>query len=77
MPGCESAWQGSSSISSSNRARRHSAASDSADTGIGTSCSDSVEGKEHSKGHCLDLFNIADSELLVFRVSAFVDDEPK
>ncbi|GAA6090552.1 centrosomal protein of 85 kDa-like isoform X1 [Tachysurus ichikawai] len=49
VPGCESAWHGSSSINSSNRARRHSAASDSADTGIGTSCSDSVEGKGHPK----------------------------
>lgn len=47
VPGCESAWHGSSFISSSNRARRHSAASDSADTGIGTSCSDSVEGNGH------------------------------
>ncbi|KAI4895690.1 hypothetical protein NFI96_024782 [Prochilodus magdalenae] len=44
VPGCESAWQGSSSTTtSSNRGRRHSAASDSGDTGIGTSCSDSVE----------------------------------
>ncbi|KAM9435660.1 centrosomal protein of 85 kDa-like isoform 2-T2 [Clarias gariepinus] len=50
VPGCESAWQGSSSISSSNRARRHSAASDSADTGIGTSCSDSVEDHSSSSG---------------------------
>ncbi|XP_060772400.1 centrosomal protein of 85 kDa-like isoform X2 [Neoarius graeffei] len=50
VPGCESAWHGSSSISSSNRARRHSAASDSADTGIGTSCSDSVEDHSSSSG---------------------------
>lgn len=56
VPGCESAWHGSSSISSSNRARRHSAASDSADTGIGTSCSDSVEGKGHPKSHAFDSF---------------------
>ncbi|KAK2864297.1 hypothetical protein Q7C36_003451 [Tachysurus vachellii] len=50
VPGCESAWHGSSSINSSNRARRHSAASDSADTGIGTSCSDSVEDHSSSSG---------------------------
>ncbi|XP_017311484.2 centrosomal protein of 85 kDa-like isoform X1 [Ictalurus punctatus] len=50
VPGCESAWHGSSSVSSSNRARRHSAASDSADTGIGTSCSDSVEDHSSSSG---------------------------
>nr|XP_023652874.1 centrosomal protein of 85 kDa-like isoform X3 [Paramormyrops kingsleyae] len=44
-PGCDSSWQAgtSSASSSSNRGRRHSTASDSADTGIGTSCSDSVE----------------------------------
>ncbi|KAG5277033.1 hypothetical protein AALO_G00112750 [Alosa alosa] len=47
VPGCESAWQtGSVTTGSSNRGRRHSTASDSGDTGIGTSCSDSVEGKE-------------------------------
>ncbi|XP_035277453.1 centrosomal protein of 85 kDa-like isoform X3 [Anguilla anguilla] len=47
VPGCESTWQGaaSSASGSSNRARRHSTASDSGDTGIGTSCSDSVEGQ--------------------------------
>ncbi|TSP57606.1 Centrosomal protein of 85 kDa-like [Bagarius yarrelli] len=50
VPGCESAWHGSTSISGSNRARRHSAASDSADTGIGTSCSDSVEDHSSSSG---------------------------
>ncbi|KAJ8396235.1 hypothetical protein AAFF_G00021020 [Aldrovandia affinis] len=49
VPGCESTWQGAASSttsSSSNRGRRHSTASDSGDTGIGTSCSDSVE--DHS-----------------------------
>ncbi|XP_076127806.1 centrosomal protein of 85 kDa-like isoform X2 [Alosa pseudoharengus] len=47
VPGCESAWQtGSVTTGSSNRGRRHSTASDSGDTGIGTSCSDSVE--DHS-----------------------------
>ncbi|XP_061097776.1 centrosomal protein of 85 kDa-like isoform X2 [Conger conger] len=52
VPGCESSWQGgaSSGISSSNRARRHSTASDSGDTGIGTSCSDSVEDHSSSSG---------------------------
>ncbi|XP_036437978.1 centrosomal protein of 85 kDa-like isoform X1 [Colossoma macropomum] len=51
VPGCESAWQGSSSTTtSSNRGRRHSAASDSGDTGIGTSCSDSVEDHSSSSG---------------------------
>ncbi|XP_035379860.1 centrosomal protein of 85 kDa-like isoform X2 [Electrophorus electricus] len=53
VPGCESAWQGPSSStasSSSNRGRRHSAASDSGDTGIGTSCSDSVEDHSSSSG---------------------------
>lgn len=46
-PGCDSSWQAGtfSASSSSNRGRRHSTASDSADTGIGTSCSDSVEGE--------------------------------
>ncbi|XP_031437914.1 centrosomal protein of 85 kDa-like isoform X2 [Clupea harengus] len=47
VPGCESAWQtGTVTTGSSNRGRRHSTASDSGDTGIGTSCSDSVE--DHS-----------------------------
>ncbi|XP_030627796.1 centrosomal protein of 85 kDa-like [Chanos chanos] len=51
VPGCESAWPGNSSAtSSSNRGRRHSAASDSGDTGIGTSCSDSVEDHSSSSG---------------------------
>ncbi|XP_036405353.1 centrosomal protein of 85 kDa-like isoform X1 [Megalops cyprinoides] len=52
VPGCESAWQGgaSSASSSSNRGRRHSTASDSGDTGIGTSCSDSVEDHSSSSG---------------------------
>ncbi|XP_052390963.1 centrosomal protein of 85 kDa-like isoform X2 [Carassius gibelio] len=49
VPGCDSAWQASSSATGiSSRGRRHSAASDSGDTGIGTSCSDSVE--DHSSG---------------------------
>ncbi|XP_059897591.1 centrosomal protein of 85 kDa-like isoform X1 [Gadus macrocephalus] len=44
---CESGWQGNPSApSNGNQARRHSTASDSGDTGIGTSCSDSVE--DHS-----------------------------
>ncbi|KAK6295182.1 hypothetical protein J4Q44_G00344080 [Coregonus suidteri] len=47
VPGCESPWQGTSSApGNSNRGRRHSTASDSGDTGIGTSCSDSAE--DHS-----------------------------
>ncbi|XP_051501371.1 centrosomal protein of 85 kDa-like isoform X1 [Myxocyprinus asiaticus] len=47
VPGCDSAWQASSSAAGiSSRGRRHSAASDSGDTGIGTSCSDSIE--DHS-----------------------------
>ncbi|XP_066532465.1 centrosomal protein of 85 kDa-like [Hoplias malabaricus] len=54
VPGCDSAWHGSSSTTttttSSNRGRRHSAASDSGDTGIGTSCSDSVEDHSSSSG---------------------------
>ncbi|XP_062858494.1 centrosomal protein of 85 kDa-like [Trichomycterus rosablanca] len=49
-PGCEAAWLGPSPAISSSRARRHSAASDSADTGIGTSCSDSVEDHSSSSG---------------------------
>ncbi|KAI1897497.1 hypothetical protein AGOR_G00083880 [Albula goreensis] len=52
VPGCESTWQGgtSSASSSINRGRRHSTASDSGDTGIGTSCSDSVE--DHTGSSC-------------------------
>ncbi|CAL8314736.1 unnamed protein product [Lota lota] len=47
VSGCESGWQGNPSApSNGNHARRHSTASDSGDTGIGTSCSDSVE--DHS-----------------------------
>lgn len=69
-PGCESAWHGSASVSSSNRARRHSTASDSADTGIGTSCSDSVEGNGHPGGHLppptlTKLLMFSHSELLI------------
>lgn len=47
LPGTESLWQSStiSSSSQNNPVRRHSIASDSGDTGIGTSCSDSVEGE--------------------------------
>ncbi|KAL4649124.1 centrosomal protein of 85 kDa-like isoform X4 [Arapaima gigas] len=52
--GCEStvwpAAASSSAGSSSNRGRRHSTASDSGDTGIGTSCSDSVEDHSSSSG---------------------------
>uniref|UniRef100_A0A673J7I4 Centrosomal protein 85, like n=1 Tax=Sinocyclocheilus rhinocerous TaxID=307959 RepID=A0A673J7I4_9TELE len=44
-------WQASSSAAGiSSRGRRHSAASDSGDTGIGTSCSDSVEDHSSSSG---------------------------
>uniref|UniRef100_A0A8C2HB99 Centrosomal protein 85, like n=1 Tax=Cyprinus carpio TaxID=7962 RepID=A0A8C2HB99_CYPCA len=51
VPGCDSAWQASSSATGiSSRGRRHSAASDSGDTGIGTSCSDSVEDHSTSSG---------------------------
>ncbi|XP_018598017.1 centrosomal protein of 85 kDa-like isoform X2 [Scleropages formosus] len=54
LPGCEStAWPptaSSSTGSSINRGRRHSTASDSGDTGIGTSCSDSVEDHSSSSG---------------------------
>nr|XP_683028.4 centrosomal protein of 85 kDa-like isoform X2 [Danio rerio] len=51
VPGCDSAWQASSSATGiSSRGRRHSAASDSGDTGIGTSCSDSVEDHSSSSG---------------------------
>ncbi|XP_028822354.1 centrosomal protein of 85 kDa-like isoform X3 [Denticeps clupeoides] len=44
VPGGDSAWQ----VGSSSRARRHSTASDSGDTGIGTSCSDSIEDRSSS-----------------------------
>uniref|UniRef100_A0A667ZKG4 Centrosomal protein 85, like n=1 Tax=Myripristis murdjan TaxID=586833 RepID=A0A667ZKG4_9TELE len=44
VPGYDPAWQGNpSGPGNSSRGRRHSIASDSGDTGIGTSCSDSVE----------------------------------
>nr|XP_046147504.1 centrosomal protein of 85 kDa-like isoform X1 [Oncorhynchus gorbuscha] len=49
VPGCELPWQGTSSApGNSNRGRRHSTASDSGDTGIGTSCSDSAEDQSGS-----------------------------
>lgn len=47
LPGSESLWQ-ATTVPSNHRnshIRRHSIASDSGDTGIGTSCSDSVEGE--------------------------------
>ncbi|NWX17241.1 CE85L protein, partial [Aegotheles bennettii] len=52
LPGTESLWQPTtiSSSSQSNPVRRHSIASDSGDTGIGTSCSDSVEDHSTSSG---------------------------
>ncbi|XP_019375763.1 PREDICTED: centrosomal protein of 85 kDa-like, partial [Gavialis gangeticus] len=52
LPGTESLWQATNSPSSSqsNHIRRHSIASDSGDTGIGTSCSDSVEDHSTSSG---------------------------
>ncbi|NXG50636.1 CE85L protein, partial [Psilopogon haemacephalus] len=52
LPGTESLWQSTaiSSSSPSNPVRRHSIASDSGDTGIGTSCSDSVEDHSTSSG---------------------------
>ncbi|XP_054029946.1 centrosomal protein of 85 kDa-like isoform X2 [Dryobates pubescens] len=52
LPGAESLWQSTtiSSGSQSNPVRRHSIASDSGDTGIGTSCSDSVEDHSTSSG---------------------------
>ncbi|NXD76699.1 CE85L protein, partial [Halcyon senegalensis] len=52
LPGAESLWQSTtiSSSSQSNPVRRHSIASDSGDTGIGTSCSDSVEDHSTSSG---------------------------
>ncbi|ROL52500.1 Centrosomal protein of 85 kDa-like [Anabarilius grahami] len=53
VPGCDSAWQASSSAAGiSSRGRRHSAASDSGDTGIGTSCSDSVEVPQEDGPSC-------------------------
>ncbi|KAM6964807.1 centrosomal protein of 85 kDa-like [Aplochiton taeniatus] len=49
VPGCDPSWQGTNAApGNSNRVRRHSAASDSGDTGIGTSCSDSVEDQSSS-----------------------------
>ncbi|XP_065690614.2 centrosomal protein of 85 kDa-like [Patagioenas fasciata] len=52
LSGTESLWQSAtiSSSSQSNPVRRHSIASDSGDTGIGTSCSDSVEDHSTSSG---------------------------
>uniref|UniRef100_A0A8C3BK88 Centrosomal protein 85 like n=1 Tax=Cairina moschata TaxID=8855 RepID=A0A8C3BK88_CAIMO len=52
LPGTESPWQSAAiaSSSQSNPVRRHSIASDSGDTGIGTSCSDSVEDHSTSSG---------------------------
>ncbi|NXT35095.1 CE85L protein, partial [Pelecanoides urinatrix] len=52
LPGTESLWQSTtiSSSSQSNPVRRYSIASDSGDTGIGTSCSDSVEDHSTSSG---------------------------
>ncbi|XP_010154873.1 PREDICTED: centrosomal protein of 85 kDa-like, partial [Eurypyga helias] len=52
LPGAESLCQSTtiSSSSQSNPARRHSIASDGGDTGIGTSCSDSVEDHSTSSG---------------------------
>ncbi|KFO24449.1 hypothetical protein H920_14155 [Fukomys damarensis] len=52
MPGNESLWAATTVPSSQRHApgRRHSIASDSGDTGIGTSCSDSVEDHSTSSG---------------------------
>lgn len=52
LPGGESLWQATTLPSShrNNHIRRHSIASDSGDTGIGTSCSDSVEDHSTSSG---------------------------
>ncbi|XP_042301805.1 centrosomal protein of 85 kDa-like isoform X2 [Sceloporus undulatus] len=52
LPGPDSLWQATTGPSSSrsNHIRRHSIASDSGDTGIGTSCSDSVEDHSTSSG---------------------------
>ncbi|XP_074846777.1 centrosomal protein of 85 kDa-like isoform X1 [Carettochelys insculpta] len=55
LPGADSLWQATTvpSSSQSNHIRRHSIASDSGDTGIGTSCSDSVEADHStSSGTC-------------------------
>ncbi|KAJ8009036.1 hypothetical protein DPEC_G00084670 [Dallia pectoralis] len=61
VPGCESSWQGTTSApGNSNRGRRHSAASDSGDTGIGTSCSDSVE--DHSSSSTTMSFQLLRSQ---------------
>ncbi|VCX38561.1 unnamed protein product [Gulo gulo] len=52
LPGNESLWQATSVTSNhrNNHIRRHSITSDSGDTGIGTSCSDSVEDHSTSSG---------------------------
>ncbi|KAJ7341881.1 hypothetical protein JRQ81_007522 [Phrynocephalus forsythii] len=52
LPATDSLWQTATSPSSgrSTHIRRHSIASDSGDTGIGTSCSDSVEDHSTSSG---------------------------
>ncbi|XP_048209940.1 centrosomal protein of 85 kDa-like isoform X2 [Perognathus longimembris pacificus] len=52
LPGNESLWQATTVPPNhrNNRIRRHSIASDSGDTGIGTSCSDSVEDHSTSSG---------------------------
>lgn len=52
LPGNESLWQATAVPSNhrNNHIRRHSIASDSGDTGIGTSCSDSVEDHSTSSG---------------------------
>ncbi|XP_045861447.1 centrosomal protein of 85 kDa-like isoform X3 [Meles meles] len=52
LPGNESLWQATSVASNhrNNHIRRHSITSDSGDTGIGTSCSDSVEDHSTSSG---------------------------
>ncbi|XP_060609226.2 centrosomal protein of 85 kDa-like isoform X1 [Anolis sagrei] len=52
LPGPDPLWQATTAPSSgrSSHIRRHSIASDSGDTGIGTSCSDSVEDHSTSSG---------------------------
>ncbi|ERE85806.1 coiled-coil domain-containing protein [Cricetulus griseus] len=52
LPGNEALWQATTVPSShrNNHIRRHSITSDSGDTGIGTSCSDSVEDHSTSSG---------------------------
>ncbi|KAL6046113.1 hypothetical protein STEG23_023657, partial [Scotinomys teguina] len=52
LPGNESLWQAATLPSShrNSHVRRHSVTSDSGDTGIGTSCSDSVEDHSTSSG---------------------------